>query len=83
MHGIMNRLFASIRERAERRAIAAAEAERLIATYRDRAYYEARDRVRGRCVDGAGSARYWTRVKLEIAKRQGISIGLSGADMRA
>lgn len=83
MHDLMSRLLISLRKRADGRVIAAAEAERLIATYRDRAYYEARDRVRGRCVDGGGSARHWTRVKLEIAKRQGIAIGLSGADMRA
>jgi hypothetical protein len=61
----------------------AADAERLIASFHDQAYYEARDRARGRCIDGAGSARYWTRVKLEIAKRQRIAIGLAGADMRA
>ncbi len=28
-------------------------------------------------------ARHWTAVKLEIARRQGIAIGLAGADMRA
>ena len=44
---------------------------------------EARDRARARCIVGAGSARYWTRVKLEIARRQRIAIGLTGADMRA
>jgi hypothetical protein len=59
------------------------EADRLIASFRDQAYYEARDRARGRCIDGVGSARYWTRVKLEIARRQSIPIGLTGADMRA
>ncbi len=61
----------------------AAEAERLIACFRDEAYYEARDRAKGRCIDGVGSARFWTRVKLEIARRHGIAIGLAGADMRA
>lgn len=61
----------------------AADAERLIATFHDQAYYEARDRARGRCIDGASSARYWTRVKLEIARRQRTAIGLTGADMRA
>ncbi len=61
----------------------AADAERLIASFHDQAYYEARDRARARCIDGAGSARYWTRVKLEIARRQRITIGLAGADMRA
>jgi hypothetical protein len=61
----------------------AADADRMIASFRDQAYYEARDRARGRCIDGAGSARYWTRVKLEIARRQSIAIGLTGADMWA
>ncbi|MGO9673521.1 MAG: hypothetical protein ACLPSF_05040 [Methylocella sp.] len=61
----------------------ATDAERLIASFCDQAYYEARDRARGRCIDGAGSARHWIRVKLEIARRQSIAIGLTGADMRA
>lgn len=58
----------------------AADADRLIARFADRAYDEARERVAGRCIDGAGSRRYWTKVKLEIAKRRDIEIGLSGAD---
>jgi hypothetical protein len=71
------------REDASRRNGVAKEADRLIASFRDQAYYEARDRARGRCIDGAGSARYWTKVKLEVARRQSIAIGLAGADMRA
>ena len=31
----------------------AADAQRLIASFHDQAYYEARDRARGRCIDGA------------------------------
>jgi hypothetical protein len=58
----------------------AADADRLIARFAGRAYFEARDRVAGRCIDGARSRRYWTRVKLEIARRQGLLIGLSGSD---
>lgn len=58
----------------------AADADRLIARFADRAYFEARDRVAGRCVDGTRSRTYWSRVKLEIAKRQAITIGLAGAD---
>ena len=61
----------------------AAEADRLIACFSEAAYAEARDRARGRCIDGAASARFWTRVKIEIARRQGIAIGLTGADLRA
>jgi hypothetical protein len=41
-----------------------------------------RERVRGRCIDGGRPARHWTAVKLEIARRQGIAIGLAGADLR-
>ncbi|WP_041368086.1 hypothetical protein [Methylocella silvestris] len=65
------------------RKAAAAEAERMIARFNDRAYFEARDRARGRCIDGEGSPRYWARVKREIARRQNIAIGLAGADLRA
>jgi hypothetical protein len=50
--------------------------------FNESAYFEARERVRGRCIDGGRPARYWTAVKLEIARRQGIAIGLAGADMR-
>jgi hypothetical protein len=71
-----------IRRRLEWKAAIAADARRLIENFNDRAYFEARERVRGRCLDGARQARYWTAVKLEIARRQGIAIGLIGADMR-
>lgn len=76
-------LLSLIRRRAERKAAIAADARRLTERFKDQAYFEARERVRGRCIDGTRSARYWTAVKLEIAKRQGIGIGLAGADMRA
>ncbi len=75
-------IFPSICARFQRGRDVAAEAERLIARYSDRAYFEARDRVKGRCIDGVASARHWTRVKLEIARRQQIAVGLAGADMR-
>jgi hypothetical protein len=52
-------------------------------SFNDSAYFEARERIRGRCIDGVRPARHWTAVKLEIAKRQGVAIGLAGADMRA
>lgn len=66
--------------RRNTRAAIAADAERLIARFKDQAYFEARDRIRGLCVDGKSSRRHWVRVKLEIARRQGIGIGLAGAD---
>jgi hypothetical protein len=59
-----------------------ADAERLIARYDDQAYFEARQRVKGRCIDGAQSSRHWTRVKLEVARLQGFAVGLAGADHR-
>ncbi len=62
---------------------AAREAQRLIERYQERAYCEARERAAGRCLDGDPHPRFWTRVKLEVARRQEIAIGLSGADLRA
>jgi hypothetical protein len=67
-----------IRRRAEWKAAIAADARRLIESFHELAYFEARERVRGRCID----ARHWTAVKLEIARRQGIAIGLASADLR-
>lgn len=72
-----------IHRRAAEKAAVLADADRLISRFSDRAYYEARDRVRGRCMDGTNSARHWTNVKREIARRQGRVIGLVGADLRA
>lgn len=72
-----------IRRRAEWKAEIAADARRLIDSFNEHAYFEARERVRGRCIDGARGAGYWTAVKLEIARRQGIAVGLIGADFRA
>lgn len=54
----------------------------MIEQFKERAYFEARERVFGRCIDGAHPASYWTAVKLEIARRQNILIGLDGADSR-
>jgi protein tyrosine/serine phosphatase len=75
-------VFGLIRRRSEWKAAIAADARRLIESFHDRTYFEARERVRGRCLDGARPARYWAAVELEIARRQGIAIGLIGADMR-
>ena len=76
-------VLAMIRRRAEWKAAIAADARRLIDSFNEHAYYEARERVRGRCLDGGRPARYWTAVKIEIARRQGMAIGLIGADIRA
>ncbi|MFZ3327241.1 MAG: hypothetical protein WA231_15725 [Methylocella sp.] len=72
-----------LRRRAEWKAAITADARRLIERFNESAYFEARERVRGSCIDGARSARHWTAVKLEIARRQRIAIGLAGADLRA
>lgn len=57
------------------------DADNFISSFGDQAYYEARNLAqhRGRVIDNR-PARHWTRVKLEIAKRQGIEIGGSGAN---
>ena len=70
------------RRRAEWKTAIAADTRRLMESFHEHAYFEARERVRGCCIDGARPARHWTAVKLEIARRQGIAIGLAGADMR-
>jgi hypothetical protein len=72
-----------LRRHTEWKAAIAADARRLIECFGESAYFEARERVLGRCIDGARSARHWTAVKLEIARMQGIAIGLAGADARA
>ncbi|QBR72014.1 hypothetical protein CU048_12885 [Beijerinckiaceae bacterium] len=76
-------LLALIGRRAQRKAAIAADVCRLTERFKDQAYFEARERVRGRCMDGPRSARHWTAVKLEIARQQKIVIGIAGADMRA
>ncbi len=71
-----------IRRRAEWNAAIMADAKRLIETYEEFAYSEARERVRGSCIDGNRPIRYWTAVKREIARQQGVAVGLAGADSR-
>jgi len=60
------------------------DARDLVERFGDQAYYEARDRAQrgGTMIDGNRPRGHWTRVKLEIAKRQGIAIGLTGSDRR-
>jgi hypothetical protein len=71
-----------LRRRAEWKIAVAADARRLIETFNEYAYFEARERVRSRCLDGIQPPPYWIAVKLEIARQQGIAIGLAGADLR-
>jgi hypothetical protein len=42
----------SLRRRAEWKAAVAADTRRLIESFHEHAYFEARERVRGRCIDG-------------------------------
>lgn len=70
------------RRRAQWKAAVAADARRLMDRFQEQAYFEARERVRGCCIDGARPRRYWVAVKLEIARQQGLVIGLAGADLR-
>jgi hypothetical protein len=77
-------LFASLRSRKEAARLVQAGAISLIARFGDNAYYEARDRVqRSTVIDTDRPRGHWTRVKIEIAKRQWIEIGRSGADQTA
>lgn len=82
MHAALMELLDRYNARSIFQTAVKADAERLIARFDDQAYFEARERVKGRCIDGAGSSRHWTRVKLEIARLQGFSVGRSGADLR-
>ncbi|MCI0737296.1 MAG: hypothetical protein L0Y50_13675 [Beijerinckiaceae bacterium] len=75
-------LIGWIRRRAEWKAAILNDARRLMESFDECAYFEARERVLGRCIDGAHSVSYWTAVKLEIARQQRIAIGLAGADFR-
>jgi hypothetical protein len=75
-------LFGRIRRRAKWKAAIFADARRLIDTFHEWAYFEARDRVRGRCVNRAHPARYRTAIKPEVARQQRIAIDLAGASMR-
>jgi hypothetical protein len=68
--------------RADWKTAVVSDARRLMEHFNERAYFEARERVRGRCIDGIRPKRHWIAVKLEIARQQGIAIGLAGADMR-
>ncbi len=70
------------RRAAQSRAAVAADALRLIERFGGLAYFEARERVLGRCIDGDRSRNYWIAVKLEVARQQGVAIGLAGADLR-
>jgi hypothetical protein len=79
----MLNLLAWLRSRKEATCLVQADASTLIARFGDGAYFEARDRAqRSSVIDGDRPRGHWTHVKLEIAQRQGIKIGRSGADQR-
>jgi hypothetical protein len=63
----------SFRKKATRRV--QADADSLIAGFGDAAFNVARERAqRSAMIDGDRPRGHWTRVKIEIAKRQGIKI---------
>jgi hypothetical protein len=69
----------SFRKKATRRV--QADADSLIAGFGDAAFNVARERAqRSAMIDGDRPRGHWTRVKIEIAKRQGIKIARSKAD---
>jgi hypothetical protein len=81
LEAAMLNLFTWLRCRTKAAHIIQADASALIAGLGDGAYFEARDRVqRSTVIDGDKPRGHWTRVKLEIAKRQRVEIGRSGAD---
>ncbi len=59
-------LLGLIRRCAEWKAAIAADARRLIESFNDHAYFEARERVRGRCIDGVRPARYGAPSTLKL-----------------
>lgn len=73
-------LFGMLSEKANWKSAVAADACRLMEAFNEGAYFEARERVAGRYIDGGRPRHHWVAVKLEIARRQGIAIGLTGAD---
>jgi hypothetical protein len=77
-------LISWLRRRKESAELVREDADNFISSFGDQAYYEARDRARRdkATIDGNRPPGHWTRVKLEIAKRQGIEIGHSGFDGR-
>ncbi len=79
----MLNLPAWLRSRKEAARLVQADASTLIARFGASAYFEARDRAqRSSVIDGDRPRGHWTRVKLEIAERQGIEVGQSGTDRR-
>ncbi len=79
----MLNLPAWLRSRKEAARLVQADASTLIGRIGDSAYVEARDRAqRSSIIDGDRPRGHWTRVKLEIAERQGIEINRCGTDRR-
>jgi hypothetical protein len=73
-------LFGRIRRRPNDSSRPEADTIDLIARFGDQAYYEAEQLSKGYGVMDDGRSRlHWARVKIEIARRHKIDIGLSGA----
>jgi hypothetical protein len=73
-------MFRWVRRRREYRALIEKDADDLMARYGNQAYSEAsiRDRERQVVVDGNRPVDHWYRVRLVIAERMGLAIGLNG-----
>jgi hypothetical protein len=68
-------LFAWLRSRKKAARLVQADADALIAGFGDAAFNVARERAqRSAMIDGDRPRGHWTRVKIEIAKRQEIKI---------
>jgi hypothetical protein len=77
-------LFGWLRSRKEAARLVQGDADSLMARFDDAAYYEARDRAQiSTVIEGDRPRGHRTRIKIEIAKRQRIEIGRSGADLRS
>jgi hypothetical protein len=74
-------LVALIKRQRNNAGLVTSDAAALIQQFGEQAYYEARRRVQsGGSAPSDRPRGHWTRVKLEIAKRQGIEVGLTGWD---
>ncbi|QXX76126.1 hypothetical protein [Methylovirgula sp. HY1] len=75
-------ILAWLRQRKEYRELVLRDATDLVAQFGDEAYSIAGIRAFPNAVDDSRPPNHWRRVKSEIAKLQGIEVGLNSADRR-
>lgn len=75
-------LFSWLQRRRDATQLAKSDAIAMIARFGDDAYLAARMRAayQSTIIDANRPPRHWSRVKAQIAKRQGIDTGLNSAD---